>query len=299
MATVTFRRTADVDSIPIVDGSLVFDLAHNKIYMDNGNTRIQYGGDTDLISSVNDATGQNAFSATATVATFLQKTNVINTKADALSVTQNNVPLGCLAFKEALGTNNYSGIGDGTVSGALTDLNTRTNTAQSGVNDLVSQLKASGTSFYFDYKNGKWGWNSSPARGAGTFHPFRQASSAGTYSVDAQFQVDGAEGGHASSVVALPRMTGDGVLSITQSIISGSRGSTESENNNVSGSITVTNSTRGTSISYSRTGNYTYSVNVTGKSISYYAGDYITISVNAEQEETWNAYAKFIYTLSE
>ena len=175
MATVTFRRTADVDSIPIVDGSLVFDLSRNKIYMDNGNTRIQYGGDTDLISSVSSATGQNAFSATATVATFLQKTSVINTKANALAVTQNNIPLGCLAFKEMLGTNNYSGIGDGTVSGALTNLNSRTNTSQSGVNDLVSQLKASGTSFYFDYKDGKWGWNSSPARGAGTFHPFRVA----------------------------------------------------------------------------------------------------------------------------
>ena len=175
MATVTFRRTADVDSIPVVDGSLVFDLSRNKIYMDNGNTRIQYGGDTDLISSVSSATGQNAFSATATVATFLQKTSVINTKANALAVTQNNIPLGCLAFKEMLGTNNYSGIGDGTVSGALTNLNSRTNTSQSGVNDLVSQLKASGTSFYFDYKDGKWGWNSSPARGAGTFHPFKSA----------------------------------------------------------------------------------------------------------------------------
>lgn len=299
MATVTFRRTADVNSIPIVDGSLVFDLAHNKIYMDNGDTRIQYGGDTDLITNPSIASTVNAFSAVGSLDLFLQKTNVINTKAEALNITQNNVPLGCLAFKEMLGTSDYSAVGDGTVSGAITNLNGRANTAQTGVNNLVSQLKTGSTSFYFDSKNGKWGWNSDPARGAGTFHPFRQASSAGTYSVDAQFLVDGAEGGYASSVVALPRMTGDGVLSITQSIISGSRGSTESENNNVSGSITVTNSTRGTSVSYSRTGNYTYSVNVTGKSLNYYAGDYITISVNAEQEETWNAYAKFIYTLSE
>lgn len=174
MATVTFRRTADVDSIPIVDGSLVFSLSNNKIYMDNGTTRIQYGGDTDLITNPSSASTVNAFSASGSLDLFLQKTNVVNTKAAALNVTQNNIPLGCLAFKEMLGTTDYSSIGDGTVSGALTNLNTRTNTAQSGVNDLSSQLTASGTNFYFDYKNGKWGWNSSAARGAGTFHPFSQ-----------------------------------------------------------------------------------------------------------------------------
>lgn len=32
------------------------------------------------------------------------------------------------------------------------------------------------TDFYFDYQNGKYGWNSSPLRGADTFHPFRQAA---------------------------------------------------------------------------------------------------------------------------
>lgn len=172
MATVTFRRTADVNSIPIIDGSLVFDLAHNKIYMDNGDTRIQYGGDTDLITNPSIASTVNAFSAVGSLDLFLQKTNVINTKAEALNITQNNVPLGCLAFKEMLGTTDYSGVGNGTVSGAITNLNGRTNTAQTGVNNLVSQLKTGSTSFYFDSKNGKWGWNSDPARGAGTFHPF-------------------------------------------------------------------------------------------------------------------------------
>ena len=172
MATVTFRRTNDVDSIPIVDGSLVFDTGRNKIFMDNGSTRLQYGGDTDLISNPNDATASNAFNATGALSLFLQKGSVINDKASALSVTQNNIPLGCLAFKEMLGTNNYSTIGDGTVSGALNNLSNRVNTSQNGVNDLVSQLSSGGTPFYFDNKNGKWGWNSSPARGAGTFHPF-------------------------------------------------------------------------------------------------------------------------------
>lgn len=299
MATVTFRRTADVNSIPIVDGSLVFDLAHNKIYMDNGDTRIQYGGDTDLITNPSIASTVNAFSAVGSLDLFLQKTNVINTKAEALNITQNNVPLGCLAFKEMLGTTDYSAVGDGTVSGAITNLNSRTSTAQTGVNNLVSQLKTGSTSFYFDSKNGKWGWNSDPARGAGTFHPFRQASSAGTYTADAQFHVGGSEDGWANSIIELPRMTGDGVLAITQSMISGHRGSTDPADNHAIGSITVTNSTRGTSVSYSRSGNNQYSVNVTGKTLNYYAGDYLRIEVEAEQTESWHAYAKFIYTLSE
>lgn len=299
MATVTFRRTADVNSIPIVDGSLVFDLAHNKIYMDNGDTRIQYGGDTDLITNPSIASTVNAFSAVGSLDLFLQKTNVINTKAEALNITQNNVPLGCLAFKEMLGTTDYSAVGDGTVSGAITNLNSRTSTAQTGVNNLVSQLKTGSTSFYFDSKNGKWGWNSDPARGAGTFHPFRQASSAGTYTADAQFHVGGSEDGWANSIIELPRMTGDGVLAITQSMISGNRGSTDPADNHAIGSITVTNSTRGTSVSYSRSGNNQYSVNVTGKTLNYYAGDYLRIEVEAEQTESWHAYAKFIYTLSE
>lgn len=32
------------------------------------------------------------------------------------------------------------------------------------------------TDFYFDYQNGKYGWNSSPLRGADTFHPFKQSA---------------------------------------------------------------------------------------------------------------------------
>lgn len=299
MATVTFRRTADVNSIPIIDGSLVFDLAHNKIYMDNGDTRIQYGGDTDLITNPSIASTVNAFSAVGSLDLFLQKTNVINTKAEALNITQNNVPLGCLAFKEMLGTTDYSGVGNGTVSGAITNLNGRTNTAQTGVNNLVSQLKTGSTSFYFDSKNGKWGWNSDPARGAGTFHPFKQASSAGTYTIDALYDAGGSYSGAGSTIVQLPRMTGDGVLAITQSIISGYRNSTEPETNNVTGEITVTNSTRGTSVSYSRGGNNQYSVNVTGKTLNYYAGDYITIYCKAERLTSWHAYAKFEYSLSE
>lgn len=174
MSTVLFKRgsSADMADTPITDGMLFFNEEDFKIYMDNGSERIQYGGDTELISDPSEALLTNAFSARGSLDSFLQKTSVIDSKNNALTITQNYVPLGCLAFKEALGTSDYSSVGDGTISGGLVNLDSRVDTAQSGVTNLQAQLRASGTNFYFDYKNGKYGWNSSSARGAGTFHPF-------------------------------------------------------------------------------------------------------------------------------
>jgi hypothetical protein len=39
---------------------------------------------------------------------------------------------------------------------------------------LFSQFTANNVPFYFDYQNGEYGWNSSPQRGADTFHPFKR-----------------------------------------------------------------------------------------------------------------------------
>ena len=182
MSTVLFKRgsSSDMADTPITDGMLFFNEEDFKIYMDNGSERIQYGGDTPLIADPSAALLTNAFSARASLDLFLQKTSVIDSKSTALAVTQNYIPLGCLAFKEVVGTNNYASIGDGTISGGLTNLNSRVTTAQNGVTNLQAQLQASGTNFYFDYKNGQYGWNSSSARGAGTFHPFKTTSQIGT-----------------------------------------------------------------------------------------------------------------------
>lgn len=40
------------------------------------------------------------------------------------------------------------------------------------VSDLKDRTKTGSTDFYFDQKDGKYGWNSSKQRGADTFHPF-------------------------------------------------------------------------------------------------------------------------------
>lgn len=39
---------------------------------------------------------------------------------------------------------------------------------------LISELSANGNRFYFDYQNGRYGYNTDPARGADTFSPFNQ-----------------------------------------------------------------------------------------------------------------------------
>jgi hypothetical protein len=176
MPTITFRRASNVQSIPITDGQIIFDTSRNIILMDNGNVRNQYAGATQLISTTPEATDTNAFNAQASTQLFLQKTTVIDTKANALAVNQNYVPLGCLAFKEALGTSNYSNVGNGTISGALVNLN-------SGLTGVNNQLSINNTQFYFDYKNGQYGYNTSAARGADTFHPFNSFTGSLVYNL--------------------------------------------------------------------------------------------------------------------
>jgi hypothetical protein len=153
MSTVIFKRTDDTSSVPIVDGQLVFDETNYKIYMDNGSTRYQYGGDTDLISNPSSATVTNAFNASSSLNLFLQKSTVVDTKANALAVTQNYIPLGCLAFKETIGTSNYSTLGDGSISGALLALrgNISTGTLLTGNTSLTISVPTLTANSFIDY----------------------------------------------------------------------------------------------------------------------------------------------------
>lgn len=158
MATVLFKRTDDQSTVPIVDGQLVFDESNFKIYMDNGTERLQYGGDTDLITDPTSATVTNAFSATGSLNLFLQKTTVVDTKSNALAVTQNYIPLGCLAFKEMLGTENYANVGDGTVSGALVSLRGETLNGTLAIGETTITLNSSilTSTSYIDVYTDDW-----------------------------------------------------------------------------------------------------------------------------------------------
>lgn len=124
MATVLFKRgsSADMADTPVQDGLLFYNTENHKIYMDNGTERLQYGGDTELITDPASASSTNAFNSTGSLNLFLQKTTVVDSKSNALAVTSDYVPLGCKAFKEMLGLGDYASIGDGTVSGGLISL---------------------------------------------------------------------------------------------------------------------------------------------------------------------------------
>ena len=82
MSTVLFKRgsTSDMNDTNIQDGLLFFNTETYKIYMDNGTERIQYGGDTDLISSAEDASLTNAFNAETSLGLFSQKATVVDSK---------------------------------------------------------------------------------------------------------------------------------------------------------------------------------------------------------------------------
>ena len=164
MSTVSFKRSANVNEIPIVDGQLVFDETHNKIYMDNGSERLQYGGDVSLIEDVNYATSNNTFSANGSLDIFTQKLSVIDNKDSALAATEQHVPVGCLAFQSVIGNADYSGVGN-TISDSLVTL-------KNNITSVNGQLVANNNAMYMDYHDGKYGVNTSSTRGADTFIPF-------------------------------------------------------------------------------------------------------------------------------
>lgn len=144
MSTVLFKRgsNAQMADTSIQDGLLYFNTEDHKIYMDNGSERLQYGGDTDIISNPSSATVTNVFSATASLNIFPQKETVIDDMSNALAVTQNYIPLGCLAFKEAVGTTDFSAVGDGTISGGLVALRGETLTATLAAGETTLTLNS-------------------------------------------------------------------------------------------------------------------------------------------------------------
>lgn len=163
MSTVLFKRgtTSDMDDTTITDGLLYFNTETYKIYMDNGTERLQYGGDTDLISSTSDALATNTFSATAEINLFPLKTTVVDTMSNALAVTSHYIPLGCLAFSEALGTTDFSDVGDGTISGGLTALRGETleSTLASGSTSLTLTSTILTSTSYIDVYTDVYGVN--------------------------------------------------------------------------------------------------------------------------------------------
>lgn len=60
----------------------------------------------------------------------------------------------------------------------------------SNINEINADLTANSNRFYFDYQNGKYGYNTDPSRGAGTFSPFSSGiTKIGTYSANTTIDV--------------------------------------------------------------------------------------------------------------
>jgi hypothetical protein len=83
------------------------------------------------------------------------------------------------------------------------------------VNDINNKLTApDGTKFYFDYQNGYYGYNTDPAKGSGSFHPFggltvleSSWSKAGEGTIDCS-KVPGCESFTNSNFLVIPHLNG-------------------------------------------------------------------------------------------
>ena len=90
--------------------------------------------------------------------------------ADTVGYGNSNVgaALNSLESKDVSLTNSVSGLNN-SVSG----LTTKSNTMNSAISTLENELTANGKRIYLDYKDGKYGYNTSATRGADTFSPFK------------------------------------------------------------------------------------------------------------------------------
>lgn len=170
MANVIFRRgtTSELANISITDGAILFNTETYKIYVDNGTSRIQFGGDTDLVTSISEASSTNTFSGSAIVNLFLQKTSCINSASTALAVTQDNIPLGCKAFAEEIGNYDFSGVG-ASVSAALVNLSNYVSaTLATGETTLTFTNSAFGSTTGFRVQTDTWGINPTDVSLSGT-----------------------------------------------------------------------------------------------------------------------------------
>ena len=104
MANVNFCRDtkANIDNVAYTDGQMYFPTDQNKIYLDTGNQRKQYGGDTEVDSTLS-TTSENPVQnriVTTSLNQKVAKTDVVNDLASAVAVTDTHTPAGCGTVKE-------------------------------------------------------------------------------------------------------------------------------------------------------------------------------------------------------
>lgn len=120
MANVLFSRTDSPSTKPITDGQIIFDTSGNgKMYLDNGTTRLEMGGAIEVDATL-DATSTNPIQNKGVAGVMLGELEEIR------GTTKKGFLTDALATKTLdakIGTTDISSIGDGTVTGAISDVN--------------------------------------------------------------------------------------------------------------------------------------------------------------------------------
>lgn len=120
MANVLFSRTDSPSTKPITDGQIIFDTSGNgKMYLDNGTTRLEMGGAINVDATL-DATSTNPIQNKGVAGAMLSELEEVR------GVTKKGFLTDALATKTLdakIGTTDISSIGDGTVTGAISDVN--------------------------------------------------------------------------------------------------------------------------------------------------------------------------------
>lgn len=124
MANVLFSRTDSPSTKPITDGQIIFDTSGNgKMYLDNGTTRLEMGGAINVDATL-DATSTNPIQNKGVAGVMLSELEEIR------GATKKGFLTDALATKTLdakIGTTDISSIGDGTVTGAINDVNGKLN----------------------------------------------------------------------------------------------------------------------------------------------------------------------------
>ena len=125
MANVLFSRTDSPSTKPITDGQIIFDTSGNgKMYLDNGTTRLEMGGAINVDATL-DATSTNPIQNKGVAGVMLSELEEVR------GVTKKGFLTDALATKTLdakIGTTDISSIGDGTVTGAISDVNGKLST---------------------------------------------------------------------------------------------------------------------------------------------------------------------------
>ena len=141
MANVLFTRDTltNIENLtknPVTDGQLLFDTSGSgKMYMDVGTQRLEMGGAMTIDSKLN-STSTNPIQNKAVGGVMLSTLDEINATTSKGFITD---ALATRALAQKIGSTDISSIGDGTVTGALSTLNSRSNVKVNTLEIITNQ----------------------------------------------------------------------------------------------------------------------------------------------------------------